>query len=155
MVLHYNEKQWPADDSGHCQIQVYIWHSICFQWRTRRIPGFDSCDSHGRPLSKEIHILETTICTCKLAHVTLKFEGWPWKTTGVLSYAYISYVSCVVSISKIKLELSPGNTQIGRYRHFFGSCGLEIWQMTLKNKRSSHLPIEAMFHVLFPYLKSN
>ena len=109
--------------TGHCQIQVFIWHSICFQWRTRRIPGFDSCDSHGRPLSKEICILETTICTCKLAHVTLKFEGWPLTRQ-------------IWGIWKLRLAYSPEKPNLGENRWCFVPCDLEIWWMTLQINRA-------------------
>ena len=61
-------------------------------------------------------------------HVTLKFEGWPWKTSGNLSYAYISYALLFVSISKIKLEVSSRNAQIGPKSTFFQP--LWPWNLT-------------------------
>ena len=46
------------------------------------------------------------------SHVTLKFDRWPWKTTGHLFYATSSFVHHFIDISEFKLELQSGNTQI-------------------------------------------
>ena len=48
-----------------------------------------------------------------LSCVTLKFERWPWKTTGHHLYATSSFVHHFVAISEFKLELQSGNAQIG------------------------------------------
>ena len=47
-----------------------------------------------------------------LSPVTLKFEGWPWKSIGHLSYAALSFVCHFIAIGKFKLELQLGNAQI-------------------------------------------
>ena len=47
------------------------------------------------------------------SHVTLKFDGWPWKTIGHLFYPTSSYVHHFVDICEFKLELQSGNRQIG------------------------------------------
>ena len=47
-----------------------------------------------------------------LSHVTLKFDGWPWKTIGHLFYIASSFVHHFTAISKFKLELQSGNAQI-------------------------------------------
>ena len=47
-----------------------------------------------------------------LSHVTLKFEGWPWKTVGHLFYATSSFVHHFIAICEFKLELQSGNGQI-------------------------------------------
>ena len=39
------------------------------------------------------------------SHVTLKFEGWPWKTIGHLFNATSSFVHHFVAIGEFKLEL--------------------------------------------------
>ena len=44
------------------------------------------------------------------SRVTLKFEGWPWKTTGHLPDATSSFVHNFVAIGESKLELQYGNT---------------------------------------------
>ena len=69
-----------------------------------------------------------------LSHVTLKYNGLPWKTTGHLFYATSSFVHLFKAISGFKLELQ--------------SCDLEIWQMTFKNNRAplpSHIKLCASF----------
>ena len=40
-----------------------------------------------------------------LSRVTLKFEGWPWKTIGHFSYAPASSVHHFIAIGDLKLEL--------------------------------------------------
>ena len=47
-----------------------------------------------------------------LSRVTLKFDGWPWKTIGHIFYATSSFVPHFVAIDELKLELKSGNTQI-------------------------------------------
>ena len=44
-----------------------------------------------------------------LSHVTSKFDGWPWKTIGLLSLATSSFVHHFIAIGQFKLELQSGN----------------------------------------------
>ena len=46
-----------------------------------------------------------------LSRVTLKFDGWPWKTIGHLFYVTSSFVHHFTAISELKLELQSGNAQ--------------------------------------------
>ena len=48
-----------------------------------------------------------------LYRVTLKFDGWPWKTKGHLSFAVSSFVQHFVAIGEVKPELQSGNAQFG------------------------------------------
>ena len=48
-----------------------------------------------------------------LSRVTLKLDGWPWKTIGHLSFAVSSYVQHFIAIGEFKLELQSGNAQFG------------------------------------------
>ena len=48
-----------------------------------------------------------------LSCVTLKFDGWPWKTMGYLFYATPSFVHHFKPIDEFKLELHSGNAQFG------------------------------------------
>ena len=48
-----------------------------------------------------------------LSCVTLKFDGWPWKTIGHLFYTTPSFVHHFNSIGEFKLELQSGNAQFG------------------------------------------
>ena len=45
------------------------------------------------------------------SRVTLKFDGWPWKTIGRLFYATASFVHHFVAIGEFKLELQSGNAE--------------------------------------------
>ena len=70
-----------------------------------------------------------------LPPVTLKFDGWLWKTKVHLFYATPSLMHHFIPISEFKLDLQSWNAQFGsKSMIFFVPCDLEIWQMTLKNK---------------------
>ena len=56
--------------------------------------------------------------------VTLKFDGWPWKTIGHLFYATSSFVHHFVAIGVFKLDLRSGNGYVG-------SWPLWPWPLTL------------------------
>ena len=53
--------------------------------------------------------------------MTLNFDGWPWKTIGNLSNAYISYVFHFITIREFGFDLPGGNTHIKANCQFF-SC---------------------------------
>ena len=44
-----------------------------------------------------------------LSHMTLKFDGWPWKEIGHLSQVTSSFVHHFITICELKLELQSGN----------------------------------------------
>ena len=48
-----------------------------------------------------------------LSCVTLKFDGWCWKTIGHLFCAISRFVYHFIAISEFKLELQSGNAQFG------------------------------------------
>ena len=48
-----------------------------------------------------------------LSRVTLKFDGWPWKTIWHLFHTTSSFVHYFKAISEFKLELQSGNPQFG------------------------------------------
>ena len=78
-----------------------------------------------------------------------KFDGWPWKTIGHLSFAVSSFVQHFIAISEFKLELQSGNAQLGQSRRFLERCDLAIWHMTLKNHRAPllcYFKLYASFH---------
>ena len=56
-----------------------------------------------------------------LSRVTLKFDGWPWKTIRHLFYATSSFVHHFVAIGEFKLELHSGNAQSGSNSTLFDS----------------------------------
>ena len=63
-----------------------------------------------------------------LSHVTLKFDGWPWKTIGHLFYATSSFVQHFVVIGSFKLELQSGNAQSGSNSTIFRA--VRPWNLT-------------------------
>ena len=66
------------------------------------------------------------------SRVTLKFDGWPWKTIGHLFYATSSFVHHFVAIGDFKQEIQSGNAQLGQNRRFLEPCDLAIWHMTFQ-----------------------
>ena len=68
--------------------------------------GFESCD---RPIVKKRPIWVKI--GDFLSRVTLKFDGWPWKTIGHLFFAVSSFVQHFIAIGEFKLELQSGNAQ--------------------------------------------
>ena len=59
--------------------------------------------------------------------VTLKFDGWPWKTIGHLFYASSSLVQHFIAIGEFKLELQSGNAQSGSNSTIFSA----VWPWNL------------------------
>ena len=84
------------------------------------------------------------------SRVTLKFDGWPWKTIKHLFNAASSFVHHFVAIGEFKLELQSGNAQSGsKSTIFFNPCDLAIWRMSLKNNRAPllyYFKLWASFH---------
>ena len=68
--------------------------------------GFESCD---RPIDRKRPIWVKIGDV--LSRVTLKFDGWPWKTIGHLLFAVSSFVQHFIAIGEFKLELQSGNAQ--------------------------------------------
>ena len=63
-----------------------------------------------------------------LSHVTLKFDGWLWKTIGHLFSATSSFVRHFVAIGEYKLELQYGNAQSGSNSAIFRA--VRPWNLT-------------------------
>ena len=63
-----------------------------------------------------------------LSCVTLKFDGWPWKTIGHLFYTTSSFVHHFKSIGEFNLELQSGNTQFRSKSAIF--CPAWPWNLT-------------------------
>ena len=84
--------------------------------------GFESCDRpiiRKRPIWVKIGDV--------LSRVTLKFDGWPWKTIGHLSFAVSSFVRHFIAIGEFKLELLSGNAQFGSNSMIFRA----VWPWNL------------------------
>ena len=61
------------------------------------------------------------------SHVTLKFDGSPWKTIGHLFYATSSFVQHFIAFDEFKLELQSGNAQSGSNSTIFSA----VWPWNL------------------------
>ena len=84
--------------------------------------GFESCDRpivRKRPIWVKIGDV--------LYRVNLKFDGWPWKTKGHLSFAVSSFVQHIIAIGEFKLELQSGNAQFGSNSTIFRA----VWPCNL------------------------
>ena len=74
------------------------------------------------------------------SRVTLKFNGWPWKTIRQLFYTTSSFVHHFKSIGEVKLEFQSWNAQFGsKLVIFFVPRDLGIWWINFKNNRSPFL----------------
>ena len=62
-----------------------------------------------------------------LSLVTLKFDGWPWKTIGHLFYSTWSFVHHFKSIGELKLKLQCGNAQFRSKSVIF--CPVWPWNL--------------------------
>ena len=85
--------------------------------------GFESCDRpvvRKRPIWVKIGDV--------LSRVNLKFDGWPWKTIGHLSFAVSSFVQHFIAIGEFKLELLSGNAQFGSNSMIFRA--MWPWNLT-------------------------
>ena len=63
-----------------------------------------------------------------LSCVTLKFDGWPWKTIGHLFYVASSFMHHFIAISEFNLKLQSGNAQFGSKSAIF--CPVRPWNFT-------------------------
>ena len=77
-----------------------------FEKKQGKSEGFESCD---RPIDRKRPIWVKIGDV--LSRVTLKFDGWPWKTIGHLLFAVSSFVQHFIAIGEFKLELQSGNAQ--------------------------------------------
>ena len=71
--------------------------------------------------------------------VTLKFDGWPWKTAEHLFYVAWRFMHHSIVTSEFKQKLQPRNAQYGWKSAIFVLCDHKIWWMTLKNNRAPRL----------------
>ena len=85
-----------------------------------------------------------------LSHVTLKFNGWPWKTIGHLFYVASSFVHHFIAIGEFKLKLQSGNAQFGsKSAIFLSRVTLKFDEWPLKNNKApllSNIKLYTSFH---------
>ena len=90
------------------------------------------------------------------SRVTLRFDGWPWKTIGHLFYATSSFVQHFVPIGEFKLELQSGNAQSGSNSTIF--IAVRPWNLTddlAKQKGTSSMLLQALCIISYPLVNSN
>ena len=104
---------------------IWVFHRTMI--KQGKSEGFESCD---RPIVRKCPIWVKIGDV--LSRVTLKFDGWPWKTIGHLSFAVSSFVQHFIAIGEFKLKLLSGNAQFGSNSIIFRAvwpwnltCGLE------------------------------
>ena len=88
-------------------IEVHTCNINTVRIKQGKSEGFESCDRpivRKRPIWVKIGDV--------LYRVTLKFDGWPWKTIGHLSFDVSSFVQHFIAIGEFKLELQSGNAPI-------------------------------------------
>ena len=107
---------------------LYIWNKYEIEStnmfkKQGKSEGFESCD---RPIVRKhpIWVKRGDV----LYRVTLKFDGWPWKTIGHPSFAVSSFVQHFIAIGELKLELQSGNAQFGSNSTIFRA----VWPWTLQ-----------------------
>ena len=74
-----------------------------------------------------------------LSSLTLKFDGWPWKTKGHLFYTTSSFVLHFKAIREFKLELQSGNAQFGSKSEIFCPVWLSNLTDDLETNRTPFL----------------
>ena len=109
--------------------------NLTYDLKQGKSEGFDSCD---RPIVRKHPILVKI--SDVLSHVTLKFDGWPWKTVGHLSFAVSSFVQHFIAIGEFKLELQSGNAKFG------SNSTICFSRMTLKFNRWHWKTIGHLFY---------
>ena len=90
-----------------------------------------------------------------LSCVTFKFDRWPWKTIGHLSYAASSFVHHFIAMGEFKLELQSGKTQFrSKSTNFFSGVTLKFdgWPWKTIGHLKQH---QALCIISSPYVNSN
>ena len=113
--------------------------------------GFESCDRpivRKRPIRVKIGDV--------LSRVTLKFDGWPWKTIGHLFFAVSSFVQHFIAVGEFKLELQSGNAQFGSNSTMFRV--MWPWNLTddlQKQWDTSSMLLQALCLISWPLVIPN
>ena len=90
------------------------------------------------------------------SRITLKFDGWPWKTAGHLFYATRSFVHHFKALGEFKLELQSGNAQFRSKSAIF----FPVWPWNLmddlgKQQGTSSMLLQALCIISQPLVNSN
>ena len=97
--------------------------TLKFDWWPQKIIGHlfyitSSFVHHLKPLGEfELQLLSGNAQfrskSAILSRVTLKFNGWAWKTIRILFYVTLSFVHHFKAIGEFKLKLQSRNAQFG------------------------------------------
>ena len=79
------------------------------------------------------------------SRVTLKFDGWPWKTIGHLFYSTSSFVHHFVAICVFKLKLQSGNAQSGSNWTIFRAAW--PWNLMDDLEKNNRAPLLCCFEL--------
>ena len=88
--------------------------------------------------------------------VTLKFDGWPWKTIGHLFYITLSFVHHFNAMGELKLGLQSGNAQFESNLTIFKA--VRPWNLTddlEKQWGTSSMLLQALCIISYPLVNSN
>ena len=119
LVLQSGNAQFGSKSTIFCP--MWPWN-LTDDLQQGKSEGFESCDLpivRKRPIWVKIGDV--------LYRVTLKFDGWPWKTIGHLSFAVSSFVQHFIAIGEFKLELQSRNAQFGSNSTIFRA----VWPWNL------------------------
>ena len=112
---------WPRQTTGYYTTSCCVYH-------------FKSIGEFKLELQSRNTQSRSKLLILFLSRVTLKFDGWPWKTIGhLLILYYIMLLHHFKAMGEFKLEIQSGNAQFESNRKMFVPCDLEIWRMALKN----------------------
>ena len=111
------ENWWMTLENNRVPLLYYI--KLCVSFKIHR---WIETEVTFRKRSIRVKIGDCLSC------VTLKFDGWPWKTIGHLFYTTPSFVHHFKSIGEFKLELQSGNAQFGSKLAIF--CPKWPWNLT-------------------------
>ena len=107
-----------------CRCEFKIWRLTLENNRAHLLCYFKLCASFYSHLSIKMELqshrwIQTRVTVRKpsiwvtigdfVSHVSLKIDGWLWKTIGHLFYATSSFVHRFIATSEFKLELQSGN----------------------------------------------
>ena len=115
-------ESWTMKSRGWYWRKLYFLHESVVEIKQGKSEGVESCDRPivwKRPIWAKIGDV--------LYRVTLKFDGWPWKIIGHLSFAVSSFVQYFIAIGEFKLELQSGNAQFGSNSKIFRA----VWPWNL------------------------
>ena len=107
--------RWPWKTAGH----LYATSKSCVSFRSHR-----SIQNGVTVRKRQIRVKVVIF----LYRVTLKFDGWHWKTIGHVFYAPSSFVHRFITIGRFKLELQSANAKFGWKSAIF--CPVWPWNLT-------------------------